>query len=61
MVLNSVFCISNIDCKSLTVTTICKEAIPYGAKLCQPSTSCTQACSSGFCDAANICQDGKVL
>ena len=56
----SVYCISNMDCESLTGITVCKETVHGGAKTCQASTSCTQVCSSEeYCGASNVCQYGK--
>ena len=58
---SSVYCVSNYDCESLTGTTVCKETVHGGAKTCQAPSTCTQVCSSeDFCDAANICQYGKL-
>ena len=55
-----VYCNSNTDCEVIIGANVCKETIYGGAKTCQPSTSCTQICSSGeYCDASNICHDGK--
>ena len=56
------YCLSNYDCESLTGTTVCKESVHGGAKTCQASPTCTQNCPSDkFCDAANMCQDGKLI
>ena len=58
----SVYCISNIDCESLSGSTVCKENVAGGAKTCQASTTCTQDCSIGeFCDSANMCQNGNTF
>ena len=62
MTIISVYCVSNIDCESLSETPVCKETIPGGAKTCQASSTCTQVCSSEeYCNAINICYYGMSI
>ena len=57
-----VYCSSNLDCDSLSSSTVCKETVHGGAKTCREPETGTEDCSSHeFCAADNSCQPGKFL
>jgi hypothetical protein len=59
------FCSTNSDCESTPSTPVCKQYMPWGAKLCQSGKTCRRDClPRQFCDARSRCKgkkDKKVL